>query len=145
MVETLARRSRLRAADIIGRLLRRDDGAATLEFVLWLPVFVLMSTAVVDVSLQLAHRSNVVRATQDTAYALSRHQISLAEAETYLRELIYVGNPESVDVVATLGRSATVYAVRSTDSSFVFSLFNWVITYLPDGYLAKASMLAEPV
>jgi hypothetical protein len=84
-----------------------------------------------------------------TAYALSRHQISVAQAENYLRDLIYVGNADSVDVTAMMETNVTVYTTRNADQSSVFSISSWITAILPDGlpagYLAKASMLAEPV
>ena len=137
----------LRLRRLGARLRRRglgEAGSATIEFVVWMPFWALLLISMGDISLQLAHRANVESAALDTVYAMSRHQITAAEAESHLRDMIEVGNPDSVNVLASLGENATVTVTRSEDRVFRFSLFGWAITFLPDGYLTRVTMLAEP-
>lgn len=130
----------------LARRLRRDRlGAVTVEFVVWLPMFFIMATAFADISYRLTFSANVQQAALDTVYAMSRHQISAAEAEAYLKSLLHIGDPADISVQATMGANAVVLVTRAEDTAYLFSIFDWVVTYVPDGHLAKATMLAEPV
>lgn len=114
------------------------------EFAAWLPVFALTATGIADVALQLAWRANLDRATIDTAHALARREIVATEADAYLRSRIYIGDTTAIEVNATTGTEATVFVTRSGDRVFTFSIAQYVINYLPDGYLSSAQMLIEP-
>jgi len=124
-------------------LLRRDGGAATIAFVLWMPVFVAMATAVTDVTLVYAFRANVERAALDTVHAMSRREIAPVDAETYLRERILIGDADGVAVEATLAATARI-VVRRTRSAYAYSLFERIAVSGEDMVLARAEMMAEP-
>lgn len=135
----LARRARRGPA----ALLRREDGAATIAFALWMPVFVAMATAVTDVTLVYAFRANVERAALDTVHAMSRGEIAAVDAERHLRERILIGDADGVAVEATLAGTARI-VVRRTRSAYAYSLFERIAVSGEDAVLARAEMMAEP-
>lgn len=49
-----------------GLYLRREDGSATIEFVLWVPIVVLILTLIVDASMLFMGRTHAIRVLQDT-------------------------------------------------------------------------------
>lgn len=116
----------------------------TVAFVVWLPLFVAMATAAVDVTLVYAYRANVERATLETAHAMSRREIAPQDAEGYLRRRIVIGDPAGVAVEATLTGDARVTA-RRTRPAYAYSLFERIaISGETSDVLARAVMMAEP-
>ncbi|MFO7855096.1 MAG: hypothetical protein R6V44_07750 [Paracoccaceae bacterium] len=126
-----------------GALLRREDAAATVAFVLWMPIFIAMVTAVTDVTLVYAFRANVERAALDTVHAMSRGEVAPVDAEGYLRERILMGDAGGVAVEATLAGTARI-VVRRTRSAYAYSLFERIAVSGEDLVLARAEMMAEP-
>jgi Flp pilus assembly protein TadG len=59
-VRALAKGIRIKA------FLRRDDGSATIEFVLWLPLVMAILLLIVDSSMLFMSRSHAIRVLQDT-------------------------------------------------------------------------------
>jgi hypothetical protein len=114
------------------------------DFAIWMPIFVMVASAAADVSIQLAYRANLDRATLDTAHAIARGRISAADAESYLKERVLIGDPDAILVTATKGSEASVTVTRNDDPIFTFSIAQYLITLLPEGYLAEARMLVEP-
>jgi hypothetical protein len=108
-----------------------------------MPLFILMATAVTDLTLVYAYRANVERAALDTAHAMSRREIVPVEAEAYLRERILLGDPGGVSVEATLAGDARI-VVRRTKAAYAYSLFEKIAVSGEDDVLAQAVMLAEP-
>jgi len=60
-----------------------ESGATTVEFVLWVPVFMLILMLTVDVSLLFLRQSNLWQVARDTARQVSIGQLTAAEADTY--------------------------------------------------------------
>lgn len=50
----------------IKTFLRREDGSSTIEFVLWLPIVILILLLIVDASMLFMSRSHAIRVLQDT-------------------------------------------------------------------------------
>lgn len=85
--------SRLRAR------VRDEDGAATVDAVMWIPLLFAILVMVVDVSFLFTNRAELMRLVQDTNRALSTGLLaSEEEAETILVErLAAAGGATSVD------------------------------------------------
>jgi len=57
-----------------------DTGAVTVEFVLWVPVFLLILAVTVDVSLLFLRQSNLTQVARDTARQVAIHQLTTRTA-----------------------------------------------------------------
>ena len=65
----------------IKRFLRQEDGTSTIEFVLWLPIVVLILLLIVDSSMLFMSRSQAMRVLQDTNRLYSVGQFTGTPAE----------------------------------------------------------------
>lgn len=71
--------------DPMRRFMRQDDGTATVEFVLWLPVVMLVFGIIVDFSLILGGEAQALRVVQDANRGLSiGHFQTIDEAKAYI-------------------------------------------------------------
>lgn len=59
------------------------DGGATVEFVIWMPFFLMLFAAVVDVSLLLNWRSRMFDAAGDAGRMVALNRMSTSEAEQF--------------------------------------------------------------
>lgn len=57
---------------------KQEDGATTIEFVLWLPVFALLLALVADTALIMGGQAQVLRVVQDVNRSMSVGRITLA-------------------------------------------------------------------
>lgn len=71
------------------RFRRKDDGAATVEAVIWLPLFIFLLALAVDVSMTFHAHSRVLRVVQDVnrAYSVGRIE-TVEEAEAMVAALL---------------------------------------------------------
>lgn len=101
----------------IRRRLRDESGNATVEAVLWLPLFLLFLALVFDTSMTFFNQSQILRLTQDANRGVATGQIrSASEAEEFIRSGVQLlgANPTVSTVVAgNIVRSQVV--VRAGD------------------------------
>lgn len=74
----------IRAGGKYGKIktfLRQEDGTSTIEFVLWLPIVVLILLLIVDLSMLFMSRSQAMRVLQDTNRLYSVGQFTGTPAE----------------------------------------------------------------
>jgi Flp pilus assembly protein TadG len=62
---------------------KRSDGSVTIEFVIWLPVFLALILLSADASLMFMRQSNFWNVSRDTARIVSRHGLDSVAAEKY--------------------------------------------------------------
>ncbi|MDO8279476.1 MAG: pilus assembly protein [Burkholderiaceae bacterium] len=75
---------------LIARGLSDESGTATVEFVLWLPVMVLLFGLIVDTSVIFGDRSQILRVVQDVNRAVSiGHVRTSTDAEDLIRADIH--------------------------------------------------------
>lgn len=73
----------------VPRFVRQEEGSATVEFVIWLPVLLIVMAIIADASLVFGSRSTIMRVLQDTNRAVSVGKImDLSDAEEYLTETL---------------------------------------------------------
>ncbi|NNU82083.1 hypothetical protein HMH01_16725 [Halovulum dunhuangense] len=65
------------------RFVRDENGAAAIEFVIWLPAFMLILAFVLDVSLSMLAHSRMWDVARDTVRQISLRSLNAAEAVTY--------------------------------------------------------------
>lgn len=102
------------------RTVRDESGSATVETVLWLPVFVMFLSLVVDVSLIFGSQSLAFKTVQDEnrRFAVGT-TTTMAELETRLTDRLAVYSPNAT-VTATIadGVVATNVTMPARDLSF---------------------------
>lgn len=91
------------------RFLRREDGNTSIEFVVMLPLFVVMLTGAVDLSKVYIDQSNAYSAARDTARLVARHALDEQAAEAYvLARMSQVSNAAATSNVTISGPTVTV-------------------------------------
>lgn len=108
---------------------RRDDesGSITVEFVLWIPVFMVIIALTVDVSLMFLRQSNMWQVAQDTARQVSTRQIRTeANAVLYaIPRATYSGYTPEVRVTIDAGQEAVRVVISVPVKSVgVFGVLN---------------------
>lgn len=101
----------------VRRFLRDADGTASVEFVLWLPVWVLIISLTADASLVFSAKSQVLRVIQDANRATSVGRIrTVQETENYVRLNIgeYASHARITSVV-TSGVISTTVVIPTND------------------------------
>lgn len=122
--------------------LRREDGAATIEVVLWLPFFLGLFSLMVDISMIFNNQSRIMRIIQDGNRNMSIGRLeTTAATETYIEGRVA---PISASAAATTtynqGLITTTVSVPLADLdllgiAWVFN-GNWQITadHLDEGF-----------
>lgn len=98
---------------LMARFLRRQDGTASVEAVLWMPIFIALFGLIVDMSLIFYGQSKVLRVVQDGNRARSIG-ITKTPAQTELRITNHLA---ALDVVATV-KSTEVGGIVHTDVTY---------------------------
>lgn len=89
------------------RFARREDGNATVEFVLWLPLMMGIIVGAFDLNVMLLTQSNMHNVARDTARRLAVGDLNQDTAANYARsQLTYMGFQYAVNV--TVGTDVTV-------------------------------------
>ncbi len=106
---------------------RDDSGSTTVEFVLWVPVFLVILALTVDVSLMFLRQSNMWHVARDTVRQVSLRQLTTeAQATTYATEhATYSGDVPNV--VVNIDRTNQYAQVRISvpiKSAGVFGVLN---------------------
>lgn len=120
---------------------RSKDGSATVEFVLWFPVFVTMIAVITDLSFIYTTNASMWDAARDTARRMAFRQIDAAEAQTWAKNAVALGKPEDYTVVATEGEDVVVEITTSTSDASVFGIY---AALLPGTLTARVTMMREP-
>ena len=107
---------------------RTQDGAATVEAVLWTPVFLLLFGMVADTSIVFGRQAEILRIIQDSNRSLAVGAFqSVEQAENYIIEKveIFSGNT-TVDVAIVDGIISTSVSVPAADltSTGLFDAIN---------------------
>lgn len=109
------------------RNFRDDSGSTTVEFVLWVPVFLVILALTVDVSLMFLRQSNIWQVARDTARIYSIRQLNEAQAEAYATAHATLGGDvPTVDVIPDAVGDAYVQVLISVPISDVglFGILN---------------------
>lgn len=113
MSATETAKTRARARRGLGCFLRRQDGTASVEAVLWMPIFIALFGFVVDTSLIFFGQSKVLRVIQDGNRSRSIGYLdNEAQTETYITNEL-----AALNVTATVHSTETAGIIR-TDVTF---------------------------
>lgn len=98
------------------RFLRDARGSATIEAVIWFPVFALILCLVADAALIFSKQAQVMRVVQDANRAMSIGRLtSPAEAQTYIRDRIAGISPNAA--VVTVVQSGIIISTVTMPSA----------------------------
>lgn len=125
------------------RTFRSDaEGSATVEHVIWLPFFLLLISAIVDLSLILTANAGMWDAARDGARRMAMHQMDEDQAEAYVRSRVS-SRYEGLTVSAQNdGEEAVIHVTVPMEETAVFNF----LTGPSWGSLeARVVMVKEPV
>ena len=127
----------------VAQFLRDDHGSATIEFVLWVPIFVVILVAATDATVLYLHHTEMWNVSRDVARRVAVGDMTEAEAvnvvqnEMYLYSRAYTvstSDPTELDV--------KIMIQTSVRDASVFGFFEPVL----DRYLtAMVTMRREPI
>lgn len=106
-------RSVVRAKSFI----KSDDGGATIETVIWLPIFGLLLGLIMNVSILFFNESQILRFVQDgnRAFSLGRFERP-EEVEAYILDKIaYLDATISIETIVSAGSVSTRLSAPATD------------------------------
>jgi hypothetical protein len=83
--------------------LRRENGNATIDFVIWLPVFIILLGVIADVSLLLNMQARMFDVARDASRLVSLGRMTNVEAQTWAQTALTNGTTLNVEVVVLDG------------------------------------------
>ncbi|MCX7568006.1 pilus assembly protein [Sulfitobacter sp. F26169L] len=97
--------------------LTREEGAATVEAVIWVPIFFVLLAIMINLSMVFFSKSQIIRVVQDGNRALSLGRLDDAAAvEAYIgQNLAYLGPNMVIQTTVSGGQVDTVFSVPATD------------------------------
>ncbi len=122
--------------------LRDETGAVTIEFVLWVPIFVGLLVFVTDASIIYLTHSEMWNVARDTTRRMTTEQITtVAEARDYAAGHLFLGNRTYV-IDPDFGGDMNVTIAVGLDGAAIFGFFFQPI--LGRSLLASVTMRREP-
>jgi Flp pilus assembly protein TadG len=126
------------------RFARDEDGSTTVEFVLWVPVFLAFMLLVADVSLAFMRQASLLDVSREAAQFVARHALDAPAAEDLAADRAQIGDnsPEvHVDIDAK-AQTVTVTILVEMEDLAPFG----ILQSLHTGPIAIASVQAiEPI
>lgn len=91
---------------------KRSDGTVSVEFVLWMPLFLVILALAIDVSLLFMSQSNYWSVSRDTARLVARHAMDGDTAKNYaeMRARSFFGQPQATVEYGTSTVTVTLSA-----------------------------------
>ncbi len=115
-----------------------EDGNATVEFVLWLPLIVGILVGAFDLNIMLMTQSNMYSVARDTARRVATGEMTSSTGETYaLSQLNYMGFDYSVDI--TDGADVVVDIKTTLSNVAVLGVMGGEGTYALDAAVTMRS------
>lgn len=102
---------------LIANFRRSEDGAFTIEAVLWMPIFVALLVLIADASMLFGRKADVLRVIQDANRAMSIGRLrEVADAEEYVTDRIGSFAPNAEIAITILdGVVRTVVTIPAGD------------------------------
>jgi Flp pilus assembly protein TadG len=118
---------------LVHRFIRSEEGAATLEAVLWMPIFLLLFGMVTDTSIVFGRQAEILRIIQDSNRSLAvGHFQTVQQAEDYITARVDVYSPDPVVNVSIaqgiISTSVSVPAVNLTATGLFDAINTLTIT-----------------
>ncbi len=125
------------------RFVRDDKAAVTVEFVLWLPLFIIILFLIVEVSLLFLTQSSMWNVARDTARRISTHEFGQAAAETYATGAMTFGGHPYTIVADAAGPEVSVTITTSVGDVLLFS-YSPMAAFAGSQLVARVILREEP-
>jgi hypothetical protein len=122
----------------------RTDGSVSVEFVMWVPVFMVLLLFAADSSLAFMHQSNFWNVSRDTARIVSRHALAPNAAEAYARNEAGFGD-YTPDVNVVVNEQSDTVTVTIVGQSAEMAPFGVLALVLGDTISTKVTQSLEPI
>ncbi len=117
-----------RCAGALSRLLRDERGTATIEFVLWVPIFAVILLAAVDATVLYLHHTEMWNVARDVGRSVAVGQITEDEAETAIEERLFLHSRAYwVQTSDPRNLEAQIYIRTKVENASVFGLFGPIL------------------
>lgn len=126
------------------RFWRGDDGSATIEFVLWIPFFLLLLGILTDSATLYLRQNEMWNVSRDAARLIATGQLNETEALTYAESNLRFANTLNYNITANDPASISKWVdirVKIGDAS-VFGFFAAIAN---NDLIARAVMRQEPL
>lgn len=123
------------------RFLRDERGSATIEFVLWVPVFVVLLVATTDATILYLSHTEMWNVSRDIARRIAVGDITEAEAVTEAQKELFLYS-RSYQVATAVGIDVVVEIQTNVGDASVFGFFKPV---LGRELSARVVMRREPI
>jgi len=118
------------------------EGTVSIEFVLWLPVFLLFILVTADLSLVFTRQSNQWSISHETARILSRHGMTAADAQDYVEnQARFSGYTPKVEIEVT-DSDVTVIIIAKAQKMAPFGTLGFA---LGNTITTKVKQTLEPI
>lgn len=132
---------RHRAAACLRSYAADDRGAITIEFLSWIPAFVMMLSLIADLSFVFLTNSSMWDVARDAARRVALHKMTTADVEEFVRERIVTTSRNfRVNAVADDEAVTITIATPINDATALRVYAN----LLPGDLVARVIMLREP-
>jgi Flp pilus assembly protein TadG len=125
------------------RFLRDERGSATIEFVLWVPVFVVLLVATTDASILYLHHTEMWNVSRDVARRVAVGDMTEADAATTVQNEMFLST--NAYTVATSLPTEIDVTIRITTSVRDASVFGFFKPVLGRFLTAEVTMRREPI
>ncbi len=110
------------------RFIREERGSATIEFVLWVPIFVILLVATTDATILYLHHTEMWNVSRDVARRVAANDLSEADAAATVQNEMFLYSSEYT--VATSNPTALDVKIQiqtSVSDASVFGFFGPVL------------------
>ena len=127
----------------VAQFLRDDHGSATIEFVLWVPIFVVILVAATDATILYLHHTEMWNVSRDVARRVAVGDITEADAAAVVQnEMFLYSRAYTVSTSDPADLDVKIMIQTSVRDASVFGFFEPVL----DRYLtAMVTMRREPI
>lgn len=108
------------------RVTEDEDGTATVEFVLWVPVFFLILALVVDASMIFLSHANMWSVARDATRRISVREMTGAEAQTYVADKLGFLSGAVVVTIDDVGPDVSVNIAAPISEMDMFGILGFV-------------------
>jgi Flp pilus assembly protein TadG len=126
------------------RFLIAEDGNASVEFTVLLPVFMGLIVFAADTATIFTRQSNMWSVSQQTARIVSRHGLDAEAAEKFATDLLRQGG-YAPDVTVTVDADTQIVTVMVAAKSAELAPFGILSRALADKVIVTVSQALEPV
>ena len=121
---------------------KRDDGSASIEFVLWMPTFMFLLMLAIDASLLFMNQSNYWSVSRDTARLVARHAMTAEVAQDYAEAKVLETNSHAEATVSIDGQVVTVAIGSPAAALTAFNIFSFASPFTIQAAVTQA---IEPI